>query len=48
VAEEAIASLVGSIGLILSMPLTTALAALLVERLSPEAVSAAAEHAHAH
>jgi uncharacterized membrane protein len=48
VAEEVIASLVGSIGLILSMPLTTALAALLVERLSPEAVSAAAEHAHAH
>jgi uncharacterized membrane protein len=48
VSEEVIASLVGSIGLILSMPLTTALAALLAERMSPDAVSAAAEHAHAH
>jgi uncharacterized membrane protein len=48
VSEEVIAALVGSIGLILSMPLTTALAALLAERMSPEAVSAAAEHGHAH
>lgn len=48
VAEEVIASLVGSIGLILSMPLTTALAALLAERMSPDEVSAASEHAHVH
>jgi uncharacterized membrane protein len=46
VAAEVIAALVGSIGLILSMPLTTALAALLVERMNPESLSAA--HAHAH
>jgi uncharacterized membrane protein len=48
VAEQVIASLVGSIGLILSMPLTTALAALLAERMNPDALSAATEHAHAH
>jgi uncharacterized membrane protein len=46
VAAEVIAALVGSIGLILSMPLTTALAALLVERMNPESLSAT--HAHAH
>jgi uncharacterized membrane protein len=46
VAAEVIAALVGSIGLILSMPLTTALAALLVERMDPESLSAA--HAHVH
>ena len=46
VAAEVIASLVGSIGLILSMPLTTALAALLAERMSPAAL--AHEHVHAH
>jgi uncharacterized membrane protein len=46
VAQEVIASLVGSIGLILSMPLTTALAALLAERMSPAALSH--EHSHAH
>ena len=48
VAEELIAVLVGSIGLILSMPLTTALAAVLVVRMSSEALSAAGERAHAH
>jgi uncharacterized membrane protein len=46
VAAEVIAALVGSIGLILSMPLTTALAALLAERMAPESLSAV--HAHAH
>jgi uncharacterized membrane protein len=42
-----IAALVGSIGLIASMPITTALAALLAPRMSDRQV-AAAEHAHAH
>jgi uncharacterized membrane protein len=44
VAEEVVAALVGSIGLILSMPLTTALAALLAPRMSDRAL----RHAHAH
>ena len=48
VAEELIAALVGSIGLILSMPLTTSLAAVLAVRMSPEALSASDEHTHAH
>jgi amino acid transporter len=47
VADEAIAALVGSIGLIASMPITTALAALLAPRMSDKQL-AAAEHAHAH
>ena len=46
VAEQVIAALVGSIGLILSMPLTTALAALLALRMSDRTL--AHEHAHAH
>jgi uncharacterized membrane protein len=46
VAAEAIAALVGSIGLILSMPLTTALAALLVERMTDDELSAAPVHVH--
>ena len=46
VAQEIVASLVGSIGLILSMPLTTALAALLAERMHADDLPA--EHAHAH
>ncbi|HVS84330.1 MAG TPA: YibE/F family protein, partial [Gaiellaceae bacterium] len=46
VAQEVVASLVGSIGLILSMPLTTALAALLVERVDPSEL--AHEHVHEH
>ena len=46
VAEEVIAALVGSIGLILSMPLTTILAALLADRIDPDTILA--EHAHAH
>jgi uncharacterized membrane protein len=47
VADEVIAALVGSIGLIASMPITTALAALLAPRMSDRQLGAA-EHAHAH
>jgi uncharacterized membrane protein len=46
VAEEIVATLVGSIGLIAAMPLTTALAAALAVRL-PVAVLGH-EHVHAH
>jgi uncharacterized membrane protein len=47
VATEVVATLVGSIGLIAAVPLTTALAALLAIRLAPESVPD--EHAgHAH
>ena len=46
VAEELVAALVGSIGLILSMPLTTALAALLAERMSLDELAAADAHVH--
>jgi uncharacterized membrane protein len=47
VAEEVVAALVGSIGLIASMPITTALAALLALRMGDRALQAEA-HAHAH
>jgi uncharacterized membrane protein len=47
VADEVIAALVGSIGLIASMPITTALAALLAPRMSDRQL-ATAEHAHVH
>jgi uncharacterized membrane protein len=47
VADEVIAALVGSIGLIASMPITTALAALLAPRMSDKQL-AHAGHAHAH
>jgi uncharacterized membrane protein len=46
VAEEIVAMLVGSIGLIAALPLTTALAAMLAARLPAEALPD--EHAHAH
>jgi uncharacterized membrane protein len=47
VATEVVATLVGSIGLIAAVPLTTALAALLAVRLAPESLPD--EHAgHAH
>jgi len=46
VAGEVIAALVGSIGLIESMPITTALAALLATRMSDHQL--ALEHTHAH
>jgi len=48
VASEVVAALVGSIGLILSMPLTTALAALLAERMGEHELAHAIEHDHAH
>jgi uncharacterized membrane protein len=47
VASEIVATLVGSIGLIAAVPVTTALAALLATRLPPAAlVDAHAGHAH--
>ena len=48
VADEVIAALVGSIGLIASMPITTALAALLAPRMSDRQLAAADAHGHAH
>jgi uncharacterized membrane protein len=47
VAKEVVATLVGSIGLIAAVPLTTALAALLALGEEPEAL-AGVEHGHAH
>ncbi|MGZ4402088.1 MAG: YibE/F family protein [Gaiellaceae bacterium] len=47
VADEVIAALVGSIGLIASMPITTALAALLAPRMSDKQLGAV-EHAQTH
>ena len=46
VAEEIVAMLVGSMGLIAAVPVTTALAALLATRLDPRELPD--EHAHAH
>ena len=46
VADEVIAALVGSIGLILSMPITTALAAVLAPRMSDKQLHLS--HAHPH
>ena len=48
VAEEVIATLVGSIGLISSMPITTAIAALLALRLGRRSLEAEHVHGHAH
>ena len=48
VAEEVIATLVGSIGLISSMPITTALAALLALRLRGPELEDSHAHSHAH
>lgn len=48
VAQEIIAMLVGSIGLIAAMPLTTALAAALATQVDPDAISQAEAHAHTH
>jgi uncharacterized membrane protein len=45
VAGEVVVTLVGSIGLIAAVPLTTALAALLALRLRPDAVGDVREHA---
>jgi uncharacterized membrane protein len=46
VASEIVATLVGSIGLIAAVPLTTAIAALLATRLDPEAIDEHEGHAH--
>ena len=46
VAEQVIAMLVGSIGLIAAVPLTTALAAALADRLPPDALADAHPHSH--
>jgi uncharacterized membrane protein len=46
VAEEVVAVLVGSIGLIASMPITTALAALLAPRMSGRQLASTRGHAH--
>jgi uncharacterized membrane protein len=48
VAEEVIATLIGSIGLILSMPITTGLAALLAVRMPERQLAAGAHIGHAH
>jgi len=48
VSEEVIAALVGSIGLIASMPITTALAALLATRMTDTELAHSAELVHAH
>jgi uncharacterized membrane protein len=48
VADAVIAALVGSIGLIASMPITTALAALLAPRMSDKQLGPVSDHAHAH
>jgi uncharacterized membrane protein len=46
IAEPIVATLVGSIGLLASVPLTTGLAAVLASRVPPEAVRGHAGHAH--
>lgn len=48
IAEPVVATLVGSISLLLSVPLTTALSALLVVRMPADAIPAGGHHHHAH
>jgi uncharacterized membrane protein len=48
VSEQVVATLVGSIGLIAAVPLTTAVAALLALHSSRDELEAAAAHGHAH
>jgi len=48
VSEQVIGMLVGSVGLIAAVPLTTALAALLATRTPAEALADVGAHAHAH
>lgn len=48
IAKEIVATLVGSIGLVAAVPITTALAALLARRMSNEELADAAVHGHAH
>ena len=45
---QSLSALVGSIGLIASMPITTALAAILAPRMSDRQLAAAEAHPHAH
>jgi uncharacterized membrane protein len=48
VAKEVVATLVGSIGLIAAVPITTALAALLAGRMSANELAAVEQHGHSH
>lgn len=48
IAKEIVATLVGSIGLVAAVPITTALAALLARRMSEEELADAAAHGHTH
>ena len=48
VAQEIVGTLVGSIGLIAAVPVTTALAAVLAARIAPDELPADSGHAHAH
>lgn len=48
IAKEIVATLVGSIGLIAAVPITTALAALLAQRMSQEELDAVEPHGHTH
>jgi len=48
IAKEIVATLVGSIGLIAAVPITTALAALMADTLTDEQLHAAAEGGHQH
>jgi uncharacterized membrane protein len=48
IAKEIVATLVGSIGLIAAVPITTALAALLARRMSDAELAAVEPHGHSH
>jgi uncharacterized membrane protein len=48
IAKEIVATLVGSIGLIAAVPITTALAALLARRMSADELAAVEPHGHGH
>lgn len=48
ISEQAVGMLVGSIGLITAVPITTALAALLATRTSPAALGDSERHVHVH
>lgn len=48
VAAQVVATLVGSIGLIAAMPITTLIAAILATRLDDDALAHASAHAHTH
>ena len=48
IAKEVVATLVGSIGLIAAVPITTALAVLLARRMSAEELAAVEPHGHSH